>query len=614
MVETSEGQEAGKAVIGAVVNQGLDAIQFRARRAPEPYPPHGGEWMGIKPGKWTPDAAGLPPHCPVQPLGLEGSNFYLVDANGQLFCAGEKAFGREAILKCFAGHSLYLYWAWPRHNKDGAVDNFKAEQVQEALFNACARQGLWSAENKVRGLGAWRGRDGGLVLHCGDALFVNGRRLDTGGLDGYLYPRRPAFPHPYRGEDLARANPSLDIFRALQRWNWTRPEIDPLLVFGWIVAAVLGGALEWRPSIFLVGDKGIGKSTLQGLVRDILGDLVIDTEDTTPAGIYQLLGQDSRPVSVDELEYEPGSRRVHDVIKLARIAASGGRMNRGGANHVGTQFRARSCFLFSAINLPPLAPQDLSRMNVIRLRRLDADAKKSAILPRNIDTMLPILMGLLMQRWDQFDGLFERYRDVLQRGGHSQRSRDTYGTFIAAAHLALGDSGMEDAGYPVMDEGLRWWADELAGEAATDSDDDNWRKCLVRLLTSRIEAWRGGKRQTVGALLEELYRDGSFEQQAIDDLAQAGLGLKRKEKGTTAFGWYLAVPNSGQMVAEIFRGSTWEGGPNGNGVWMEALRQGPPGVIVTPEKNGNRTRINGVRERCTLVDYAVFSAMAEDEG
>jgi predicted ATPase len=33
-------------------------------------------------------------------------------------------------------------------------------------------------------------------------------------------------------------------------------------VLGWIAAATIGGALDWRPSLWITGDLSTGKSTL----------------------------------------------------------------------------------------------------------------------------------------------------------------------------------------------------------------------------------------------------------------------------------------------------------------------------------------------------------------
>ena len=73
-------------------------------------------------------------------------------------------------------------------------------------------------------------------------------------------------------------------------------------------------------------------------------------------------------IAVDELESEADVRKQKAVLKLARLASSGAAMLRGGDRHKGVEFNARSAFLFSSINAPPLEPQDLSRMALLRLR------------------------------------------------------------------------------------------------------------------------------------------------------------------------------------------------------------------------------------------------------
>ncbi|WP_163359483.1 hypothetical protein, partial [Escherichia coli] len=82
---------------------------------------------------------------------------------------------------------------------------------------------------------------------------------------------------------------------------------------------------------FITGDYGQGKSTLQAIIKEVIGDALHATADTTPAGIYQRVKQDCLPVAVDELEADADNRRAVGVVRLARLAASGGVMYRGGS-------------------------------------------------------------------------------------------------------------------------------------------------------------------------------------------------------------------------------------------------------------------------------------------
>lgn len=580
-------------------------------------PDPGDDRDGVMPGEWMPGPYGLPPDCPVQPLGMDGQTMFMIDALGQLaVIPGSRQLGQDLVQRMFGSRQNYLYWAWPRRSKEGAVTGWRTELVREHLYAACARKGLWRAINKVRGLGAWSAPDGGLVVHCGDVLWRNGKLVHPGEHDGYFYPRRPKVAHPWPDPVGPEMNPAGTIVEALGTWSWKRPRIDPILFVGWIGAGMLGGALPWRPSMFLVGDKGTGKSSLQELVAGIFGEGLVSTPDTTPAGIYQRIGNDALPIAVDELESDPGGGRAMGVVKLARLAASGGLMLRGGSDHAGVEFQARSTFLFSAINPPPLAPQDLSRIAILTMDPLDPTMVSRAPRLQAAETIGPRILRRLIDQWPNFQRTFDAYRAALRAGGHGSRGQDTYGTFLTCAHLLLGDEWLEAHGYPM--ERLDGWADLLGIEALPDETigKDNWRACVDHLLGCQIDTWRGGERATVGQLIEDL-EEGLIEMKAAQRaLAQCGLGVtddyklvqagllpRRPERKWASL--VLFVPNDSPQVSKIYAGTTW-GGPGGTGVWGSALRQCPTGAVVT-DKRFNKLRIGGVEHRCTMVSIAALT-------
>ncbi len=570
---------------------------------------------GIKPGEWG-RAPDMPPECPVRVLGLgDGDLLYLVDNNGMLSAQDPSGFGQKYVTRLFGDRINFVYWAWPRFTKDRTIDNFRTEKVYESFCGEASRRvqehGLWSPTERVRGRGAWKDREGGIIYHAGSFLWRNGELTRSGTeIDGQFYPLRPPLPLPWETPVEGDNNPAVMIGKLLQTWSWSRPKADPFIVLGWMAAAVMSGALRWRPSVFLVGDKAVGKSTLQNLMKMILGESVIKTADTTEAGIYQRLGMDALAVQVDELEAGADNRKVMAVVNLARIAASGEVRLRGGQDHKGIEFTARSCFFFSAINPPPVNAADWSRMSVLSVRRLDPEKLKNApqISERAMAQAGRKMLRRLLDNWHQFDGLFDQYSAALRAGGHDQRGCDTYGTFLAAAHVLLGDEGVDALGLPI--ESFDHWSDWLGITSLPEmaDQDENWRECLSWLLAYQVDAWRGGKHMQVGGVLQDVRSgiDRTIDiEKARDLLALTGLGLKttlpRNNPNYMSKGLLLAIPNRGNAVGRIFNGSKWGGGPGGAGVWGTALRQGPPGVIIT-DASQNCMRINGDKHRCTLVD------------
>ena len=152
----------------------------RATREIDPEPDQGRVVNGIKTraGDWKPDMLGLPPDCPVRPLGVDGKVGWFMDPIGQLQNL-EPPYGKGHLLGLFGGRDRYLAWAWPRHSKKG-IDGYAAEHAAACLINSCFAKGQFSLAERVRGSGAWRDKGGNLVLHVGDKVLIGGKLCDPG--------------------------------------------------------------------------------------------------------------------------------------------------------------------------------------------------------------------------------------------------------------------------------------------------------------------------------------------------------------------------------------------------------------------------------------------------
>lgn len=583
----------------------LDAqVEASDPPADEPRGGHGpGQWPGAP-------ASRLPPDCPVTPLGLDGKVCYFIDSMGQLIPVAASEWGKKILIQLFALRPNYLYWAWPRFNaKTFSINGLEADDAVQALTKACAQRGLFSTMDRVRGRGAWTLGDGSLIWHAGDAIF----RVDRGKLaalrpceiEGVFYPQRPPVTHPWMSPVSAQDGPALDLLDVLRTWQWERKRLDPYLTLGWIAGALLGAALAWRPTLFTVGDKGTGKSSLHDLIKALLGPSLHSAADTTAAGIYQRVRQDCLPVAIDELEADADNRRVTAVVNLARLAASGAMMYRGGAEHEGVEFRLQNSFFFSAINAPPLKPQDRSRMAIVSLRELPPDARMRDLkIPAN--DVGRMLLRQLMDSWGDFPRLLADWKGALQQAGLSKRAQDTFGVPLALCNLLIGDEAMEAAGFDMED--MAGLGRHVARMTAADRDEQgtNWIDCLNHLMGATIDGFSGGQRQTVGQVLE--YWEKADPLDAVNDKL-ATVGLKAKEEDivdaqgrrTGDMRRLLCGPLSSPQLRKLFSGSTWP-----DGVWAGALKQAPHDVVIRDRGNGQNVKINRMATRCLLVDMAAY--------
>jgi hypothetical protein len=603
----------------------------KGRDDPPPATPRG----GAPPGKWTPNDIGLPREdpCPVEPLGFEGELYHLIDSHRQFRSRAASDFSHAGIQALFGATPNYPQWMCPRYGraakaepgeepKPPPIKSFEDDKVRELIFAACARKGLFSPTDKLRGRGAWKLRGGALVYHAGEEVWTmqDGRlrELAIGMHEEFLYPRLAPLPAPWNAAvssaDLGRSvGALLDTFR---RWNWERPKVDPVLLLGWVGVAFLGGALDWRPALLLLGDKGTGKSTLQDGLKAVFGDALFHSADTTAAGIYQRMAHDARPVALDELEPGADPRKIANVVQLMRDASSGAMGRRGGSDGAPAEFQMRSAFLFSAINNPVTKSQDLSRMAILRLRPLDRNQPMPA--PIDEDITGRICLTRMMAEWPKFETSYEAFARALDAGGHDARGQRTYGTLLACAELLLGPELAAALDVPLT-EAPEFWAEELAADKLPEVEDamSNWRACLTWLLTAEVQVWRHGARRTIGQALRDLERDnngagGTFGiEEARRELELTGVGiLPAGDVVGIEHGPVLAIPNSSPLVAKLFEGTDWQGAPGAGGPWKDALRQAPATIAIT-DKAVNRVYIAGVRQRCTLIVLKNFHQAPE---
>lgn len=551
----------------------------------------------VEPGDWAEAGfvnrrTGLPTNCPVMPLGQgqDGEKFYFLNTLGVVHVLAPNA-GKGHIDALFAGRPLYLSWAWPRWSapKKGLsyVTNWEAETARQDLFAACAYKGTFELEDKVRGRGAWRDDDGGLIYHAGDAVWFDGRWRPPGEHGRFIYPGRPWIGRP--GDRLEPAGPGSPgdlLLQALQSWNWDRGELDARLALGWLMTGLVGGALEQRPVAYVVGTEGAGKSTLQKLLRLVMNGALVSTSNTTQAGIYQKVRQDSIAVMVDELEAKEDTRTTDKILELARIAYSGDKMQRGGKDGVGQEFAVMSSFLFSSIALPAMDAQDASRMAVLMMR----EREKPAAGEKAVDVLKELglkegkkaqavgrhLLKRMFSWFDRWDALRDVMREALIAVGHEDRAADTFGTLMAGCHVALSD---DMPGRADLEQWSAWLRADQLNETATR--EKTWRRCFIHMLNAQPEAMRTRAMKSVGEVLQK-YRDIDNLEDADDYLRLVGLSLSFckddvEKKFTTA---RLFVPAKHPALHQLFVGTPWAGRLSAPGPWAGVLRQMPKGLWV----------------------------------
>jgi hypothetical protein len=565
---------------------------------------------------------------PFDVLGFEEGRVWILDNNHEQRGFAPRELSRNAVASVCGTRRDWLMRYYPRLKKDGTPgDSFRSERVVDAIYGAAAEWGFWSPLDKTRGRGCWLGEDDDLVVHLGDTLWVRGALVDCGRRGDLIYPIRPALPRPSRDAQPGGPDgPGATLLRQVGHWSLRRGELDQHLLAGQIGQGWVAAALPWRVHGYLTGERGHGKTSLLNFCHGLHGQVgLISVSDPTPAGIWQAMGHDALPGLLDELEADSG--RAPLIIKLLRQAADGGKILRGGADQRHSEFCVRSPFLCSAINMPPLAPADRSRIcqfdvlpSTGGLFEMGAVAELGRRLHRR-----------MLDRWVDFrTRAMPRWRAELLKAGWDGRGADCYGTLLALSEVLLEDE-LADASVARLVEMLEETRVDHRGEEVP-----TWRSALDHELGSMIDLARYGQRAGIGTLLLRGagYGDGAValamgvrdpatrseaEARAMADsseavearnyLGQAGVRIVDDAEfpgfnfpeGADKRG--VAIANRHRAQHAIFVGTPWEGTPAGAGGWRQAFLRTPG--AVTSERS---IRFGGVVSKAVVIPLAAVLA------
>lgn len=543
----------------------------------------------------------LPEGSPVTPLGRgeDARVRYFLTPRGQVMALESGKTGQEMIDTLFSPEFEFLYEHWPRYGKDNTITGVRYENVRKALERACDRLPIWNPKDKVRGPGGWRGAGERLVLHCGDAVYGFGgpgwadrKRAEPGVLDHRIYVAGAAQLRPEAGPCPPAA--VAPLLEALGGWNWRNQVLEPRLVVGWMAAAVLGAALDWRPLWWNVGPAGTGKSALREFIAGVFGvDGAVSSGNATPAYIRSQVKASSLPVLLDEAEPED-ERYMRQLVLLARLAASGDTMGRSNPSHEGMQFALRMAMGFASIRIPPLDPAMWSRIIVTQLEPLTAESRLPDMRPEALAALGRVLRRRVVDVWGRLAEAERVYDAALADVGHSRRGQAVLGTTLALARLVLEDqvpsakmARVEAAA--VAPRMLVEWLEPVAEQ----------RRVIDHIL-SRSLVVSPSLKETVARLAAQAagWRGIDYcHKTAARVLAGHGLKVEREKLPQNAHRMLLLLGRGHGGLQELVRGTLWEGPPGKTSVLLQDLE----GLAV--QLGGQRTTdkprtIGGISTRC----------------
>jgi hypothetical protein len=116
-----------------------------------------------------------------------------------------------------------------------------------------------------------------------------------------------------------------ELLGILHHWNLAREDLYPVLA-GMIVATSIQGYLNFRPQVWVTGATNAGKTVLKDMLLSLWPYAVSREAETSAAGLRQSVGNNSKPVFLDEQEAWHGRDQL---VKMGRVSSRGGIISKG---------------------------------------------------------------------------------------------------------------------------------------------------------------------------------------------------------------------------------------------------------------------------------------------
>ena len=521
------------------------------------------------------DTEGTP--CPITALGHVDGKFWFLNSIGEKRgLSARQMAARTEITALFVGDTDWLRGRFPAKDDDGNVKGWSVPKAGEYFMQLCGSAGMYGEHVIIRRPGVWPGEDGGVIVHCGDALFMAGEKLSSGRkIAGQVFAAAARETYPARRP--ASRDTAVGFCDDIHRlWKSTQDNAE-IIALGLVGQAYYAAALSWRSNGFITGGTNSGKSMLLDFLRAMV-PMHHYTNDTSKAGVEGAVSGRALPSFIDEsADGDPLAAQILLNIVLASSSGTGTKGHRGTADGGVRSIEVVGSVIMASVNTPQMQPQHRSRFAVIELVRPEAGADHKPQMEAAIKrarAAAPALFSRALDGFERFGTVLRVFRTALGVAGCVAREMDQLGS-ILAGHWILTEDGVPDE--DAAAETVKCIADFVIGgeEMIRDSAP---QAVLAILLSKIVNLHRSTDQDSIAALIRQVFR------QAInpgeEDARSGALRVLRR--------WGLRPIRSDQIYQNGKDGTLVPRETCGNGLWIDPRVEPLRGIFQNTSYAGDR--------------------------
>ena len=534
--------------------------------------------------------------CPVVPLGHAGGNYWFITAAGEVRSKTAPQLGqRPNQIDLFGGSAVWPLAVFPQTRVVDGVEveaGYSQNALCDFLMRGCVEAGIFGPHVAIRDVGLWRDAEGAPLVHCGDMVLIEREWVPAGARIGdIVFPIAPRQPKPgsATGDSVTFGRYIHDEIARL--WNFREPG-SPVVLLGLIATALLGTAAPWRPSGFLSGAPGWGKSVLLDCMRACC-PLHHYTNNTSQAGVEGAINNRAMGVFIDEASDRDNAHSTAAIldIVLASGRGDGTKGFRGTADGKTREINVAGNFIYGSVNPPEMKPAHEARITVVNMAAPADGADHSEQMRRlthYAKSHGPMLWMRMIEGHGRWLMAIQTFREALRRMGCAPREMDQHSAILA------GWWTLTRNGVPNAREAANGVAEirafvRLAEDVA---DDSSANRVIAHLMARTVPYDSTTRTAQIGELIEAMLLPDTAEaafpkHTARPALARHGIRVVRQceredrgrpvpRKGETA-GIWLYPP----LIRQLFHGSAWQ-----DSKWetemmrLETARKGGAGMKI----------------------------------
>ncbi len=230
------------------------------------------------------------------------------------------------------------------------------------------------------------------------------------------------------------------LFEILNQWHFLDQNMVKYIT-AFIMLAPFSTLMKWRPIVYILGKRGVGKTTLLDLLQTLWGSLVVRLDKTTAYAIGQSVGNTAKIPILDEFEND---RHIIDILTLLKntTGEEGGTITRGTIGRNSAKYRIKQMFWLASIYAPVADAAVFSRLALFEMGKYTNSTLHFPTV-EEISQLRHLIISSVMPLWNEIETTASQYRKdknlyTVQDG----RLIDNYAYASALVDIAGFEGGM----------------------------------------------------------------------------------------------------------------------------------------------------------------------------